>query len=157
MSTNEANAPLSTALDSPFPSIRAEAALALGRRMASSAIPRIRALLEDEEPVVIAGALDALAWLGDSEVSAAVERALSHSDDEVFQAGLRAAHTLGVRDAERFVCRGLDHSAWNVRMLAIKLLLDLDTEHTRTLLTEALSTESDSMVRHAIESGLLGE
>jgi hypothetical protein len=42
-------------------------------------------------------------------------------------------------------------------MLAIKLLLDLDTEHTRTLLTEALSTESDSMVRHAIESGLLGE
>jgi hypothetical protein len=107
--------------------------------------------------VVIAAALDALAWLGDSEVTAAVERALSHSDDEVFQAGLRAARTLSVRDAERFLCRGLDHSAWNVRMLAIKLLLDLDTEHARTLLTEALCSENDSMVRHAIESGLLGE
>ncbi len=157
MSTEEANGPLSTALDSPFPPIRAEAALALGRRVASDAVPRIRALLEDEEPVVIAAALDALAWLGDSEVSAAVERALSHSDDEVFQAGLRAAHTLSVRDAERFVCRGLEHSAWNVRMLAIKLLLDLDTEHTRALLTNALSIENDSMVRHAIEIGLLGE
>ena len=41
-------------------------------------------------------------------------------------------------------------------MLAIKLLLDLDTERTRTLLTEALASESDSMVKHAIESGLFG-
>jgi hypothetical protein len=41
-------------------------------------------------------------------------------------------------------------------MLAIKLLLDLDTEHTRKLLTKALASESDSMVRHAIESGLRG-
>jgi len=156
MNTIEANPPLSTALDSPFPSIRAEAALALGRREASAAIPRIRALLEDKEPVVIAAALDALTWLNDSEVAAAVERALSHADDEVFQAGLRAAHTLPAPDAERLVSRGLRHSAWNVRMLAIKLLLDLDTERTRTLLTEALASESDSMVKHAIESGLFG-
>ncbi len=156
MSTSEANAPLSTALDSPFPPIRAEAALALGRREASTAIPRIRALLEDEEPVVIAAALDALAWLGDSEVAVAVERALSHHDDEVFQAGLRAARTLPPCDAERLVSRGLKHSAWNVRMLAIKLLLDLDSARTRALLTEALASETDSMVRHAIESGLLG-
>jgi hypothetical protein len=41
-------------------------------------------------------------------------------------------------------------------MLAIKLLLALDNERTRKLLTEALATESDSMVKHAIESGLLG-
>ena len=39
-------------------------------------------------------------------------------------------------------------------MLAIKLLLDLDTDGTRELLTEALSGEKDTMVRHAIESGL---
>jgi HEAT repeat protein len=113
-------------------------------------------LLEDTEPVVIAAALDALAWLGDGEVAAAVERALSHQHAEVFQAGLRAARTLPVRDAERLVGRGLEHSAWNVRMLAIKLLLDLDTANARKLLTDALAEESDSMVRHAIESGLLG-
>jgi HEAT repeat protein len=157
MSTSEANAPLSAALDSPFPPIRAEAALALGRREASSAVPRIRALLEDEEPVVMAAALDALAWFGDSEVSDAVDRALSHSDDEVFQAGLRAARTLPVHDAERLLSRGLEHSAWNVRMLAIKLLLELNTDRARELLTHALTIEGDSMVRHAIESGLLGE
>lgn len=156
MSSAEANGPLSTALDSPFPPIRAEAALALGRRDASSAVPRIRALLEDSEPVVIAAALDALAWLGDSGVRAAVDRALSHSDDEVFQAGLRAAGTLPAREAEELVSRGLDHSAWNVRMLAIKLLLELDTARTRALLEQALAAESDSMVRHAIESGLSG-
>jgi len=114
-------------------------------------------LLEDREPVVIAAALDALAWLGDPEVAAAAERALSHADDEVFQAGLRAAHTLPTRDAERLVGMGLKHSAWNVRMLAIKLLLALDTERTRALLAVALAGESDSMVRHAIESGLLGD
>jgi hypothetical protein len=39
-------------------------------------------------------------------------------------------------------------------MLAIKLLLDIGTKRTRKLLTDALSIESDSMVRHAIESGL---
>lgn len=156
MSTSEANGPLSTALDSPFPPIRAEAAIALGRRDATTAIPRIRTLLEDTEPVVIAAALDALAWLGDCEVAAAVDRALSHPHAEVFQAGLRAARTLPIRDAERLVGRGLEHPAWNVRMLAIKLLLDLDTANARKLLTDALAEESDSMVSHAIESGLIG-
>jgi HEAT repeat protein len=152
--TSEANAPLRTALESPFPPIRAEAALALGRRDASTAIPQIRALLEDSEPVVIAAALDSLAWLGDSEVEAAVERALSHPDQEVFQAALRAARTLPSSAAEDFVARGLEHDAWNVRMLAIKLLLEIGTQRTRKLLTNALSVEGDSMVRHAIESGL---
>ena len=43
-------------------------------------------------------------------------------------------------------------------MLAIKLLLDLNTAHTRELLTNALADETDTMVRHAIKSGLqLGE
>ncbi|MGB5366377.1 MAG: HEAT repeat domain-containing protein [Polyangiales bacterium] len=154
MSTGDADGPLGTALDSPYAPTRAEAALALGRREANGAIPRIRALLEDKEPVVVSAALDALSWLGDSEVATAVERALSHADDEIFQAGLRAARTLPVHDAERLVSRGLTHSAWNVRMLAIKLLLDLDTERTRLVLRRALTDETDSMVRHAIESGL---
>jgi HEAT repeat protein len=154
MGTSDANPPLRTALDSPFASIRAEAALALGRRNANSAIPRIRELLDEEEPVVVAAALDALAGLGDAGVVDAVERALGHADDEVFQAGLRAAYTLPAIDAERFVGRGLEHPAWNVRMLAIKLLLDLDTSRTRELLTKALAGETDTMVRHAIESGL---
>lgn len=156
MSNSEANAPLSAALDSPFAPVRAEAALALGRREASDVIPRIRALLGDHEPVVLAAALDALAWLGDSEIDGAVEIALSHPDEEVFQAGLRAAYTLSPRDAERLIARGLEHAAWNVRMEAIKLLLDLNTERARALLTHALTSEADSMVRHAIESGLLG-
>jgi hypothetical protein len=41
-----------------------------------------------------------------------------------------------------------------VRILATKLLLDLDTAGTRQLLTRALDGETDAMVRHAIESGL---
>ena len=154
MSTREANTPLQTALDSPFAPIRAEAALALGRRDANIAIPRIRELLDDDEPVVVAASLDALAWLGDESVGGAVDRALTHSDDEVFQAGLRAARTLPERDAEKLVSRGLGHPAWNVRMLAIKLLLDIDTQGARQLLTSALAGETDTMVRHAIESGL---
>ncbi|MBT8451929.1 MAG: HEAT repeat domain-containing protein, partial [Deltaproteobacteria bacterium] len=154
MRTKEADVPLRTALDSPFAPTRAEAALALGRRDANGAIPRIRDLLEDREPIVVSAALDALAWLGDSEVATAVERALSHADDEIYQAGLRAARTLPVGDAERLVAHGLAHSAWNVRMLAINLLVDLDTEHTRKLLQDALTDETDSMVRHAIETGL---
>ena len=154
MSTREANAPLCTALDSPFPPTRAEAALALGRRDAGGAIPQIRALLQDEEPVVVAAALDALACLGDSEVAAAAQAAVSQPDDEVFQAGLRAARTLPTRDAEGLLGRGLSHPGWHVRMLAIKLLLELGTERSRELLTEALGNETDAMVRHAIEGGL---
>jgi len=154
MSTEEANAPLRTALDSPFPPIRAEAALALGRRDAGVAIPQLRALLQDKEPVVVAAALDALSWLGDSEVAAAVQAALSQPDDEVFQAGLRAARTLSTCDAESLIGRGLSHPGWHVRMLAIKLLLEFGTDRSRELLTEALANETDAMVRHAIESGL---
>lgn len=154
MNTAEANVPLRTALESPFPPIRAEAALALGRRGATKTIPRIRALLDDDEPVVVAAALDALAWLGDPEVATAVHQALSQMEDEVFQAGLRAARTLPTRDAEELLARGLSHSAWHVRMLAIKLLLELDTGAARQHLTDALDNETDAMVRHAIEHGL---
>lgn len=154
MSSTEANMPLRTALDSPFAPCRAEAALALGRRGASDAILPIRDLLEDAEPVVVAAALDALAWLGDAGVAEAVQAALAHADDEVFQAGLRAARTLSQGDAEEFVGRGLEHTSWNVRMLAIKLLVELDTPRTRQLLGSALVGERDTMVRHAIESGL---
>ncbi|MGB5813543.1 MAG: HEAT repeat domain-containing protein [Polyangiales bacterium] len=154
MSSREADGPLRTALDSPFPPIRAEAALALGRREASLAVPQIRALLDDDEPVVVAAALDALAWLGGPDVGAAVARALKQDDDEVFQAGLRAARTLPTRDAEASLARGLSHPGWHVRMLAIKLLLDLGTERSRVLLTNALDGETDAMVRRAIESGL---
>jgi HEAT repeat protein len=154
MTTREANTPLKTALDSPFAPIRAEAALALGQRDASSAIPRIRELLDDDEPVVIAAALDALAWLRDDVVAEAAQRALESDDVEVFQAGLRAARTLPVREAEKLVTRGLGHPAWNVRMLAVKLLLELDTNGARASLEKARAAETDSMVRHAIESGL---
>lgn len=154
MTSRDANAPLRTALDSPFPPIRAEAALALGRRDAEVAVPQIRALLQDDEPVVVAAALDALSWLGDSEVASAVEDALSQTDDEVFQAGLRAARTLPIRDAEGLLKRGLSHTGWHVRMLAIKLLLELGTHRSRELLVEALEKETDDMVRRAIESGL---
>ena len=154
MSTEEADPPLRTALDSPFPAIRAEAVLALGRRMAAGVAPRIRALLQDREPVVVAAALDALAWLHDEQVTDAVERALAHPNDDVYQAGLRAATTLPERDAERLVGRGLEHPAWNVRMLATNLLLELDTRRSREILEQALPDEADSMVRHAIESGL---
>ncbi len=154
MSTPKANGPLRTALESPFPTIRAEAALALGRRDAEGAIPQIRALLHDDQPVVVAAALDALAWLEDSEVAFAVDQALQHADDEIFQAGLRAASTLPTRDAEHRLARGVNHAEWHVRMLAIKLLLDLDTDRSRAALGKALETEADPMVRHAIESGL---
>mgnify|MGYP001314721437 FL=1 len=154
MNSREANTPLQTALDSPFAPIRAEAALALGQRDASGAIPRIRELLADDEPVVVAAALDALAWLGDEAVPEAAARALDDEDDEVFQAGLRAAGTLPTREAEAFLARGLDHPSWNVRMLAIKLLLELGTAEARRLLKNAENDETDSMVRHAIEIGL---
>ena len=154
MATKDADPPLCTALDSAFGPVRAEAALALGRRSAAPALPRIRELLDDDEPVVMAAALDALASLGDDGVSDAVERALAHPDDEVFQAGLRAARALSKDRAERLLGLGLEHSSWNVRMLAIELLLDLDTPYTRELLSAALAGETDTMVRHAIESGL---
>lgn len=154
MSSRNANTPLRTALDSPFAPIRAEAALALGQRDASGAVPRIRELLEDDEPVVVAAALDALAWLGDDVVPEAAARALDDEDDEVFQAGLRAASTLPTREAEALLARGTDHPSWNVRMLAIKLLLELDSDEARRLLKQAENDETDSMVRHAIASGL---
>jgi HEAT repeat protein len=157
MTTREANMPLQTALDSPFAPIRAEAALALGQRDVSNAIPRIRELLEDDEPVVAAAALDALAWLRDDVVAQAATRALESDNLEMFQAGLRAARTLPTNHAEPLVALGLEHPAWNVRMLAVKLLLELDSASARERLERASEAETDGMVRHAIESGLQSE
>lgn len=157
MCTHVAAAPLSTALASPFPAIRAEAALALGHKGADGAVDSIRALLQDHESVVVAAAVDALGLLGDDAVADAIDVAANHEDDEVFQAGLRAAATLPASSALAHLERGLAHSSWHVRIVAVDLLGGMETSAARKVLSRALSCERDAMVKHAIQACLQRE
>ena len=154
MGDTSATSALRTALASSFPSIRAEAALALGSRGDTAASSALHALLEDEEPVVMAAAIDALAALGDQRVAEVMDRAFDHDDDEVFQAALRATRLLPPTQAEDCLQRGLDHAEWNVRILAIRLLVKMNTDRGYSKLREALHHETDMMVRHALEEAI---
>lgn len=154
MSVPEADAPLRTALVSAFPTTRAEAALALGRRGASRAGADIAQLLNDSEAVVVAAAVDALGMLDDPRVAAVANEALSHGDEEVFKAGLRASRSLPAAEAEAGLQQGLRHSAWHIRLLAVELLQQSDSDSSGRLLEDALGEETDPMVRRAIVSGL---
>lgn len=154
MNAAEAEAPLRSALASPFPTTRAEAALALGRLGVHRAGPEIAQLLDDAEAVVVAAAVDALGELNVSDLERVADKALSHADEEVFKAGLRASGSLPGAKAEARLRQGLRHAAWHVRLVAVELLARLDAESSKRLIESALADESDPMVRQAMVTSL---
>ncbi len=154
MNFAESEIPLRTALVSPFPTTRAEAALALGRLGASGAGPEIAQLLDDTEAVAVAAAVEALGMLNHADLECVADEALSHADEEVFKAGLRASGKLPAEKAEARLRQGLRHAAWHVRLVAVELLERLDSESSKRLIESALAEEIDPMLRQAMATSL---
>jgi len=118
---------------------------------------KLVALASAADSGVVATAIDALRALGDERAAdVALAAALKNGDADVMAAALRV---VGDRDldsaGEGLVRAALAHPEWTVRLAAVAT--GARSAPGRVILTSALSTEDEPMVRRAIEDSIAEE
>ncbi|MCA9611303.1 MAG: HEAT repeat domain-containing protein [Polyangiales bacterium] len=135
-------------LDEASVPVRAAMVRALAQLECRDAIEPLRKVLDDAAPVA-AAAVDALTRLGSPTLAGDLDRALSHDDPEVAHTAVLATSALTHDDARALRRRALAHEAWHVRRAAARELAR-DPEAV-SIVAAALESESDPMVREALE------
>jgi HEAT repeat protein len=127
---------------------------ALGDAADPRALSLLRPLVREGSAAQAVAAVEAFGrTAGPRRVDALIE-ALSHHESEVVKASLRE---LAVERAPRAVTHlgaCLDHEAWDVRRLSADLLGRIGGEANVNLLRVKLATESEPLVREAIQRAL---
>ncbi len=139
---------------SDSPTVVAEAAKTLGDTEDPRAIKALRPLVRQGAASVAVAAVDSIARIDDPRRVDALLEGLSHPDPEVVKAVLGAL--AGIRDVrvEAHLGSCLDHDAWDVRRLAADLLARTESEVAASLLKARLSSETEPLVRDALERAL---
>lgn len=145
---------LMLALVSVSPRVQAAAARALGALGDDGALEPLRDLARSRAPGVAVAALEALRAVHDPLLEDLLVESLGHLDTEVVKQALRAIHDHGGARAASRLAIALAHAQWDVRRLAALLLGELGTPASRATLAAHLATETDDLVRAAIDQGL---
>lgn len=150
---HETNLPvrqLSDSAGSQRPSVRLEAARALGALGDDSGIAPLLELAVDGDAGVAVAALRALRQFPDYGAMQVFFQQLDHADSEVVKEcllGLEAAQGDSAFDAVR---GALAHSHWDVRRQAVRVLAGMG-EKARVLLAQRREVEADPLVLAAID------
>ncbi len=131
--------------------VRANAVRSLGKINSERALTLICQALEDSVGLVAIAALETLGAIGGPEVDEALEKALSHPDEEVVKAALQAL--AGRQDGpwvEKILSDMIDHKRWDVRLAALGLLDNRGVSPFRAILERRLQVEGDDLVQRRI-------
>ena len=132
----------------------AAAIRALGDTGDPRALSVLRPIARSGPPLSAVCAVEAIATVDEPRRVDALLDALAHPDSEVVKAALRS---LGEERDPRVVTRVgacCDHEAWDVRRLAADLLGAMGGPVATGLLRSKLSSETEPLVREAIQRGL---
>lgn len=137
--------------------VAAGAARALGQLGDTEAAPTLRELVKEARPGVAVAALEALRTLGDDALDELLVESLGQDDVELVKESLRAIaqSSFGRRGAR--IALALEHSAWDVRQLAARLLGQIGGEDERAALEARAEHEEDAGVREALRGALSEE
>jgi HEAT repeat protein len=132
------------------PRVRRAATVAVARW--SDGAARVRPLLEDPEPSVVLGVMEAL----DQRVTADELVALTgHADSDVAAQALATLRAKDPARAAQIAPELLSHAVWSVRLEAVRALVDAGAVG-RERLAQARSAERDELVVEAIDAALSG-
>jgi HEAT repeat protein len=141
---------LRLALRASFDPVVAAAARALGAIDDRASNPPLRELVSEGRAGVAVAAMESLREMRDPALDALLVEALGHGDEELVKEALRAiAQADPTRRAAR-VALGLEHTAWDVRQLAARLLAEIGGDEARAALADRLEREGDAGVRETI-------
>ena len=147
---------LRLALRASSEQVVAAAAEALGALGDRGAIPALRELVDEGRPGAAVAAMQALRRLEDPGLDELLSRALEQPDEELVKEALRAigrgVPKSGVR-VQR-IALALDHTAWDVRQLAARLLGEAPSEAACEAMQARKDRESDPLVLAALEDAL---
>jgi HEAT repeat protein len=143
-------------LVSGSPRVQAAAARALGALGDGGAVEPLRDLARSRAPGVAVAALEALRNLREPTLDELLVESLGHPDTEVVKQALLSIHEHGGPRAVSRLAVALAHSQWDVRRLAAVLLGGLGTPESRATLAAHRTTETDDLVRTALDAALAG-
>jgi HEAT repeat protein len=132
----------------------AEAVSALGSATDPRALPVLKPLIREAQPLVAVAAVEALARLTLQDRVGALLDGLAHSSPEVVKTTLRELSRTDDPRATSHIQACLDHAEWDVRRLAADLLSRLGGEANVQLLRTKLPQEGDPLVKEAIQRAL---
>ncbi len=145
---------LRLALRSSFEPVVAAAARALGVVTDRGSMDALRELVSEGRPGVAVAAMESLRAMQDPALDDLLVESLGQSDEELVKEALRAiAQSQSPRRAARLAL-ALEHPAWDVRQLAVRLLVEIGGEASREALKKRLAREDDAGVRAEIEAAL---
>ncbi|MBL8682965.1 MAG: HEAT repeat domain-containing protein [Myxococcales bacterium] len=139
---------LVASLGASDPRVRRAAVWAVARW--SDGISRVRPLLDDPEPAVVLGTMEAL---GDSLRTSDLERLCSHADADVVTQALASLRHSDPSRAATMAERLLSHAIWSVRLEAVRALVGAGPA-ARERLERARNAERDELVVEAIDAAL---
>ncbi len=142
------------ALESDVSAVQAAAARALGSAKETRAVDPLRELIRSSAEGVAVAAMEALRHLSDPALGDLLVEALGHPDEEVVKQALSAIRDRGGERVVSQLSVGLEHPAWHVRSLGVRLLAEEGSTGARYVLTLRRERESDPMVQRAIEAAL---
>jgi HEAT repeat protein len=116
-------------------------------------------LIRSHAPGVAVASIEALRTLGDPTVNDLLNETLQHQDEEVVKQALIAIKETVDASTVQHLRVGLEHPAWDVRLLATELLAQINDPSAAQVLLKRLETETDELVSEAIKQALgkLGE
>src|SRR5690606_34869827 len=145
---------LRLALRASFDPVVAAAARALSAIEDRASIPALRELVAEGRAGVAVAALESLREMRDPARDALLVEALGQGDEELVKEALRAIAQADPTRRSARVALGLEHSAWDVRQLAARLLAEIGGDEARAALVERLEREQDAGVRETIAQAL---
>ncbi len=132
--------------------VRAEAARVLGSFRTEKSRKKLIELLKDENGLVITRAIESLSRFNDKHAMEAVAEMINSDDAEIRRTAILSLARF--KGAERYIGRFLKDPDWATRLAAVQSLSEINTKQARELLEDVIDTETDTLVREAIEGAL---
>ncbi len=132
--------------------VRAAAARILGTFRTEKSRKKLIELLKDENGLVITRAIESLSRFNDQQSMEAIAEMINSDDAEIRRTAILSLARF--KGAERYIGQFLKDPDWATRLAAVQSLSAINTKESKELLEEVIDTETDPLVREAIEGAL---
>jgi HEAT repeat protein len=127
--------------------VQCAALKSIGKLGGEKGIRAVETMLAETSGAVMISAIEALAAIGGEKATGLLERALEDEDEEVVKAAMELLARKGGFWLEKYRARLMCHPHWGVRKLFARIMADLIGAGAVPYLEDALTAESDDLVR----------
>ena len=132
--------------------VRAASAITLGHFNNERSINKLILMLSDANGLVVTRAIESLSGFSDTRAKDAIVRMIDSDDEEIRRTAILSLSNF--KDSEELIAGFLKSQDWATRLAAVQALSKINSQQAKTLLEEVLDSETDMLVKEAIEGAL---